>query len=399
MSIVQTLRQGGGETLDIQPAIDAAALRISCSALVLGAIIQVESGGKAYDSQGRLIILPERHIFYRKLPKGLRGQAMRMGLAVKRWSRANYRGLGKAGSDARWELMEDFAKVNEEAALQSASYGGPQIMGFNYKVCGYASVTDFVLAFAENNLNQIDAFIRFLERSGLSQDLREADFEAIARRYNGPGQVKHYAALMRRAYAKLGGDQSDTHKDVNLLKLGSEGYRVEALQKRLASLGYTLRPDGDFGPATKRAVVGFQVDHGLTPDGVVGPKTQEALEAAVPVNQQPGSSREGLTVKDLRKSGSQTVKNADRLTQIGAAVIGTSAAATGLEETGNGVLGGLGEVTNTLQAIRAQVEPLLELISQNRWMAFAAIGLAVVIIANRIKARRLEDARNWRHLG
>lgn len=398
MSVVETLRLGGGKTLDVSDAIARAAERIGCEAAILQAIINVESGGAAFDGESRLIILPEKHIFNRLLPKGLKAQALRAGLAALKWSRANYKGLGRSGSDARWDLLERMARVDEEAALQSVSYGAPQIMGFNYRICGYSSVTEFVLDFAQNNVAQVEAFIAFLERSGLSQALREKDFAAIARRYNGPGQIKRYAAMMLREYLKLGGigggEQTRT-----TLQFGSEGYRVKALQERLNDLGYTLRMDGDFGPATRRAVIGFQADHGLTADGIVGPKTEDMLEKAVPLNEQPGSNRMDLTLKDLRKNGSKTVKNADWLSRIGHIVFGTGAAAIGLENADTGLIGHIGGISTAIQAVRDQVAPLLHVIAEHQWLAAVALGLAVIVIARRIKLRRLDDARNWRHLG
>lgn len=53
---------------------------------------------------------------------------------------------------------------------------------------------------------------------------------------------------------------------------------IKALQSRLTALGYpTGGVDGIFGPATKRALVAFQNQRGLTPDGIYGPKTALAL--------------------------------------------------------------------------------------------------------------------------
>ena len=64
----------------------------------------------------------------------------------------------------------------------------------------------------------------------------------------------------------------------DLLTLGDRGPDVRLLQVRLNQLGATLNPDGDFGPATRAAVIAFQAAKGLTPNGVVGPQTRAALE-------------------------------------------------------------------------------------------------------------------------
>jgi peptidoglycan hydrolase-like protein with peptidoglycan-binding domain len=63
------------------------------------------------------------------------------------------------------------------------------------------------------------------------------------------------------------------------LRSGSEGRAVEALQRRLADLGYQVHEaDGQFGPETHHAVVAFQKVNRLGRDGVVGPLTRKALE-------------------------------------------------------------------------------------------------------------------------
>ncbi len=54
----------------------------------------------------------------------------------------------------------------------------------------------------------------------------------------------------------------------------TDSEEVRAMQKRLKELGYYKgSADGDFGPATEKAVMAFQKDHGLTADGKAGAKT------------------------------------------------------------------------------------------------------------------------------
>lgn len=60
------------------------------------------------------------------------------------------------------------------------------------------------------------------------------------------------------------------------LREGSSGAAVTRLQIRVAgwvTSGEVLSVDGQFGPATKRAVTRFQAAYGLTADGVAGPNT------------------------------------------------------------------------------------------------------------------------------
>ncbi len=56
------------------------------------------------------------------------------------------------------------------------------------------------------------------------------------------------------------------------LRRGSRGAGVKTVQRKVH-----VRADGDFGPATRAAVLRFQRAHHLTADGIVGPATWAAL--------------------------------------------------------------------------------------------------------------------------
>ena len=65
---------------------------------------------------------------------------------------------------------------------------------------------------------------------------------------------------------------------MDILRIGSRGPYVEALQLALTRAGYQAGAiDGIFGGFTQSAVLQFQSDHNLTADGIVGPRTQAAL--------------------------------------------------------------------------------------------------------------------------
>src|SRR3989344_3966228 len=66
-----------------------------------------------------------------------------------------------------------------------------------------------------------------------------------------------------------------------LMKIGMSGPGISTLQAALNSVQSTqIVVDGAFGPATRAAVVQFQMSHGLVADGVVGPITGASLTAA-----------------------------------------------------------------------------------------------------------------------
>lgn len=79
------------------------------------------------------------------------------------------------------------------------------------------------------------------------------------------------------------------HWDVTLAA-GSEGPRVEAVQRSLAAATYPAgEPDGVYGAATYQAVLAFEKVTGLTRDGVVDPEQMEQILLAEIPDAPPGS--------------------------------------------------------------------------------------------------------------
>ncbi len=66
-----------------------------------------------------------------------------------------------------------------------------------------------------------------------------------------------------------------------LLRMGSRGNDVKALQEALNRLGYNCgKADGIFGRATYNAVVSYQRAKGLSADGIAGPQTINAINGS-----------------------------------------------------------------------------------------------------------------------
>lgn len=78
-------------------------------------------------------------------------------------------------------------------------------------------------------------------------------------------------------------DLEAAYDDETVIRVGSSGRAVQAIQQALYDLGYPLPAsgaDGDFSAETKIAVKAFQKDHPpLVDDGEVGPLTMAALDA------------------------------------------------------------------------------------------------------------------------
>lgn len=159
------------------------------------AVLDVESRGKGFDSQGRVIMLFEPHIFWRELAPKDRPEAQRLGLAYPKWRR-NY-------PKDSYPRLKAAMKINATAALKACSWGLGQIMGFNHKLAGYNSVQAMVKAFAKDEANQLEAMIDFIKNTGLADELKAHDWRGFARGYNGVSYAKNnYHNRLANAYAK-----------------------------------------------------------------------------------------------------------------------------------------------------------------------------------------------------
>ena len=62
-----------------------------------------------------------------------------------------------------------------------------------------------------------------------------------------------------------------------ILGFNSRGEAVRMLQSLLNAHGASLSVDGSYGPATKKAVIAFQIENNLEADGYCGPVTWSAV--------------------------------------------------------------------------------------------------------------------------
>lgn len=78
--------------------------------------------------------------------------------------------------------------------------------------------------------------------------------------------------------------QTQVNLTLNILRKGSQGEQVKALQRLLYAMGYSLGTknpiDGVFGTMTEGAVKTYQADQGLTADGTANEETWKKLLGA-----------------------------------------------------------------------------------------------------------------------
>lgn len=182
--------------------IKKAAEKLGLEPCAVKAVVDVESAGSGFLADGRVKILFEGHIFWKELQKRNISPAplaaQHPNIVYPRWDRSQYR--GNAGE---WPRLEAAMRINEEAALCSASYGLFQIMGFNHKAAGFNTAKEYVEAQKESEAKQLEAFCNFMKFEGLVSFLWKQDWAGFARRYNGPAFAQNqYDTKLRQAYER-----------------------------------------------------------------------------------------------------------------------------------------------------------------------------------------------------
>ena len=161
------------------------------------AVAEAESPRGPFLPDGRPSILFERH-YFRRLTDGafdasnpdLSGPARR---------------AGQYGTYTRqWDRFDEASRLNRRAAIESASWGRFQVMGENWRAAGYASADAFA-ADANTEQGQLRQFVGYMRgRPGALEALRDRDWAAFARAYNGPNYRQNaYDTRMREYYERF----------------------------------------------------------------------------------------------------------------------------------------------------------------------------------------------------
>lgn len=179
-----------------------AASKLMVDVPAIKAVAEVESGGDGFLSNGDIKILFEGHQFY-KYTKGVYARSHPT-ICYPKWTSAFYcKGKTDARGACELERLRQAQALDHKAALYSASYGKFQIMGFNYTLCGFTGVDEFVDFMKESEGNQLQAFCEYITNTNLDDPLRAHSWADFARRYNGPGYAKNaYDKKLAAAYTK-----------------------------------------------------------------------------------------------------------------------------------------------------------------------------------------------------
>lgn len=185
------------------------AKELGASAAALAAVLKVESGGRGFGPDGRAIVRFENHVFWSQWGKANKEAFDRHFKfdADKRWQGHQWRkaadepwaGCHKSQT-SEWDVIAFAKTLDKIGALKSASYGSGQIMGFNHKGVGFATVEEMVEKFDEGIKPQLDATIAFIKgHPKCLKGLREKDYTLFAEGYNGTGKATEYGARIKEA--------------------------------------------------------------------------------------------------------------------------------------------------------------------------------------------------------
>ena len=203
----------GGECTKLLKNADLvnAAIRLDVSLASVYAINEVESKGRGFLDNGKPVILFERHIMYRQLATPRHEsddlaelQRHAAQLAATNPALVNPKTGGYAGGTAEHQRLSSARLIDDTAALESASWGAFQIMGYHWQRLGYASVQAFVEDMSAGESQQLAAFVRFIQTDPvLHKALKGRKWAEFAKLYNGPDYQRNlYDIKLQRAYER-----------------------------------------------------------------------------------------------------------------------------------------------------------------------------------------------------
>lgn len=176
---------------------DISSQRLGVPKAHIKALAEVEAGGAGF-SAGKPKILPEPHIFSKLTDRKF--DSSHPTVSYRSWGERPY----PKTQDLRYDLLLQMIRLSPMAGFSSASYGKFQILGSNFKSCGYDSPMKFAFDNSKDEKTQLAAFENFLRGNNIVSALKSGDWATVARKYNGPAYRKNsYDTKLAAAAAKF----------------------------------------------------------------------------------------------------------------------------------------------------------------------------------------------------
>jgi peptidoglycan hydrolase-like protein with peptidoglycan-binding domain len=221
----------------------AAAAHVGVDPATLWSVVTVETSGCGFLPDRRPAILFERHVFSSRTKR--RFDADHPGISGPPG------GYGKPGAH-QYERLDEAIACDRRVALESASWGLGQVMGFNATAAGFRDAEELVSQMMHGETEQLGGMALFMRANGMHTALQRQDWAGFARRYNGPAFARNaYHEKLAAAYTCLS-------------RSGLPDFDVRAVQLLLTYHGYNLgKIDGIAGGSTRAAIAAFTAKHGL----------------------------------------------------------------------------------------------------------------------------------------
>lgn len=188
-----------------QEAFEAAAKALDLEGTAeIRAVADIESRGTGFNDDGSLVTLFEGHVFHRLT--GGKYDEQYPDISYPNWDRTRY-GRTLAAEQMRLARARN---IDNEAALRATSMGMFQIMGFNYRRCGFSDALSMYETMRRSEDAQLHAFVAFIKNdAGLWKCLRDRNWTSFARFYNGPSYAKNaYDTKLAIAYQRFANEEA-----------------------------------------------------------------------------------------------------------------------------------------------------------------------------------------------
>lgn len=188
-----------GETI-ADADYEAAAKELGCEVEVIKSIARQETGKLealglgAFDKSHRPTILYERHIFSRitsgvfdaRYPDLSSAKEYLAGTAKSKDGKKFDDGEHYGMFSWQYKRLAKASLLDKEAAIQACSWGKFQVLGINYKICGFSSAVAFAKAMCKSEKEHLNVMVAFCKGNKLEPALKSRNWQAIAKTYNGP---------------------------------------------------------------------------------------------------------------------------------------------------------------------------------------------------------------------
>ena len=246
--------------------LDAAGQQAALDVLGTGAaelwsVLSVETKGFGYLNDRRPQILYERHIFSKRTGR-------KFDQTNPDISNPTAGGYGATGSH-QYDRLQSAIALDRTAALESASWGIGQLMGFNCGQGGFDNVEAMVTSMMASENDQLMAMAKWVVANKLDKPLAKHDWAAFAKGYNGANYaINKYDQKLASAFTKYSKKLPDL--------------TVRQAQVYLTYLGFNAGSiDGASGPTTYKALNSYQTANGLTVQNVIDDTAVASLKTSV----------------------------------------------------------------------------------------------------------------------